>query len=239
MCIILTMHPVPSFGRMLGPITPASTEQHICYAARVFGQFHIASATDEYQLPECMEQCPRPWSAVMLPSILPPASTSSLSTPKSSDDSSISTSLLHALLPELNHDSPPPSPRSFLFLPDSPPLSPLVESNHLREVAPNLDAELPRALPTYTSVSSWQSCVTRDVATSPEEFFLKAPDVGSAAKALVEFIAASHLGQGLTLARRAELGVKIPAHSSVAGLFITDTITFHVYAHFLPSCQGL
>jgi hypothetical protein len=83
---------------------------------------------------------------------------------------------------------------------------------------------------------AWHSAIKHDIAVSTEdEFFLKAPDVDSAAKALVEFITASYLGQGLTLARRAELGVKIPAHSTTAGLFITDNITFHVYAHF--SCN--
>jgi hypothetical protein len=88
--------------------------------------------------------------------------------------------------------------------------------------------------PKYSSFTSWQLAVQRLITLDlcEDEFFLKAPDVDSAANGLMEFVVSHYTNQVMSVARRAELNVKIPGHSTLTGLF-TNNIVFYVYAPLL------
>jgi hypothetical protein len=77
------------------------------------------------------------------------------------------------------------------------------------------------------------------ISLSPEEaeFFLRAADIQSAARALIEFAVAVYGGErNISYERRIELGIRIPASSSIPGLFFTNNVTFLVYVHQYVTC---
>lgn len=215
--------PAPSFGRLLGPITPGSAVGHVCFPARVFSPFHNPvrdDPDDPVHVQECFPTCPTLSNANATPNITSEPS-HSISSVTASSDSSLTpvtcspSLLLHSsLLPHCNSPSLPPA----LDL-----LSPL-------------DSFVPLSLiPIHNSHFDWHSAVETDLRSSDNtteqpEFFMKAPDLGSASKALIEFVTAIYSGQhSLSSARRAELDVRIPRHSTIAGLFQSgEFLTFHM-----------
>jgi hypothetical protein len=228
-----------------GPIDTVSHEPHGCFAARALHGF-LTNRLDESQTSEpisCFSDCPNTAEpdhdfTPISDTVFAPVSSAPAPTPNSvqapgptlnlatiSDAGAFLAPISDAASASLRNSTPEPSnhasfpllgthgePQSPLFFPDSPrsPVSDL------------LSEPWPLTFPT------WKADLEFNIqrSDSEKEFYLEAPDVATAAKALIEFMVAEYSGEKLTRTQRRALNVKIPPRSSIAGLFFEEGITF-------------
>lgn len=233
----------PKYGILQGPVD-ASLQLHPCFHGRAFKDFVKSLPSDETDDDfACFDACPMPPVPPAAPvpptAAVPPAAPVAAAVPQAFVPVPVApgpvVAVPEAVIPV------PPAPVPTIAAPQA--VVPLLAAPGPTAAAPLAVAHedplfLPESSPTpepdvntFMSFLAWWLEVDTECKKIEEEysFYLKALDIDRAAQALIEFLIAIHNGQqNLSRQRRAALDVKIQPGSSISGLFIHNTLTFHV-----------